>query len=402
MELKIREFTTSLPKRKASTTQLPSFRPTVYWYPSFRCNLACKHCWVDSSPKIDTSQDLGTEDMFEVVDQIIELNAGSVIMSGGEALYRPDVVMVIRKLVDADVQVCFETNGLMFSPSFIRCATHARDSRLPLGITVSVDGGTEESHNFLRGKGTFQRTMEGLQSLYRNEIKFDVQCVINAQNIDTIESFVTTMSQFRPHVRNLQFAFLNPVGRGAHLAKRYGMGAPESLRAYKEIARMKSAFDGDIIVKVPPAMVPPGNLLGLFGGRNKTHCSTSCAFPTLGVLNNGNVSICAITRADSDVIFGNITEDRLLDIWHSARLDIMRKTYLEAEGLTGICGDCIFQKECKGSCRAYAFEESGDFNAPHPLCAELESRGGFPDAYRVSKQKRPPSPEKARRVAEKV
>ena len=54
---------------------IQDYRPTVYWYPSFRCNLACKHCSVNSSPYVDTSNDLMFEQALAVVDQLKELNA---------------------------------------------------------------------------------------------------------------------------------------------------------------------------------------------------------------------------------------------------------------------------------------------------------------------------------------
>ena len=69
-------------------------------------------------------------------------------------------------------------------------------------------------------------------------------------------------------------------------------------------------------------------------------------------------------------------------------MDIVRRDYVSAEKLSGICADCTFKYTCKGGCRAFAYDEFGDLQAPHPLCDALDKRGEFPSIYRISvKQK---------------
>src|ERR1700752_162606 len=81
---------------------IKDFRPTVYWYPSFRCNLACKHCSVKSSPYVDTSKDLAFDEALTVVDQLKELNVGWVFLSGGDFLFRPDALKLLERLMESD------------------------------------------------------------------------------------------------------------------------------------------------------------------------------------------------------------------------------------------------------------------------------------------------------------
>jgi radical SAM protein with 4Fe4S-binding SPASM domain len=338
---------------------------------------------VNSSPGVDTSDDLSTDELLLVTDQLIELNASHVIMSGGEVLYRPDALLVIRKLMRANILVSLETNGLLFSPQFIEVAHEAVERECPLGISISLDGGTASAHNFLRGKGTFERTVAGMNYLHRESIKFYAQCVVNARSIESISPFVELMEGLYPSAVAIQFSFLNQVGRGVRLSKKYGMTTERFSEAFAEIARAKERFSGNVVIKVPPAMIPPGNYMNLFAGDKQAVGCTSCAFPTLGVLNDGSISICALTLDNPTVSYGNIRQDRLIDVWKKARFDALRESYMNAE-LDGICGDCIFRHSCKGSCRAHAFEDYGDFRAPHPLCAQMEARGEFPDVYRES------------------
>jgi radical SAM protein with 4Fe4S-binding SPASM domain len=359
-------------------------RPTVYWYPSFRCNLACKHCSVNSSPNVDTSGDLTLEEALSVVGQLKELDAGWVILSGGEFLFRPDSLRLLEALIDAGINLGIESNGLLFTEDFVRLVQRGSSAGLQVNTTVSLDGGTSETHETLRGKNTFERTLRGMRFLADSGVRFSIQCVVNRTNVQSIPNLFAEASRLMPHLHYLIFAFLHPVGRGFELQNDMGLGMGDYREAYGLIAEGVRTFGGKTVVKVPPAMIPPEYTTKLFGAGKQSGCTTSCAFPTLGILPNGNVSICALTQNDSTVSFGNVKTDTLLDIWRRTRMDIVRRDYLSAEKLKGICSDCTFKHVCKGGCRAFAYDESGDLQAPHPLCDALDKRGEFPPIYRLS------------------
>jgi radical SAM protein with 4Fe4S-binding SPASM domain len=358
--------------------------PVVYWYPTFLCNLACRHCSVHSSPRVDTSLDLSTDEALDVVGQIKELGCRTVIMSGGEVLIRKDILIILRALFEAGVNITFESNGLLFTDEFADLITWARDERgLRTAITVSVDGGTATAHDFFRGRNAFHRTVSGLRFLKARGIAFDVQCVLSIRSIDTIPDLFALAAGLAPGLQHLTFTFLNAIGRGEALHREVGVSAPNRTRAYAHIVAGMAAYpQQQVAVKVPPALIPPEFLSRLFAEENSASCITSCAFPTLGVLADGRVTICALTRMDTRIIFGNVRTGRLLGMWEQARLDSLRQRYLDAE-LEGICGSCRFRQTCKGCCRAHAFEESGSFDAAHPLCQYLDERGEFPAMYRT-------------------
>jgi len=370
------------------------FRPAVYWYVTFRCNLACKHCWVNSSPSVDTSEDLTTDEMLDVVAQMRELGAGRVLLSGGEALYRPDMLTVIRELLGSRINVSLETNGLLVTRKLTDLIKWGRDVHgAELTPAVSMDGGTSETHDFLRGRGTFERVLQGMRTLRDEGITFDAQCVINKTNIETIPALLERMSEMTPMLRRMQLAFLHAVGRGDKLVDKYGLEITDYNRAFDLVLEHGRKFPGQLTVKTPPALIPPDKMVQMFAFTKKMGCSTSCAFPTLGVLNDGRITVCALTRDDPGLCFGNVRTHRLLDIWKQKRMMAMREHYLAAQELQGICGDCIFQKECRGGCRALAYDELGDWDAAHPLCANLAEVGQFPSAYRKSLRRDARQPE---------
>jgi radical SAM protein with 4Fe4S-binding SPASM domain len=360
------------------------FRPHVYWYPSFRCNLACEHCAVASSPWVDTSQDLDAEQCLRVVDQMAQLGVGRVMLSGGEVLLRPDVRDILRALADRDIAVGLESNGLCFDRTFAELA-RTLQARGLLGITVSLDGGTAETHEMLRGPRSFHRTLRGLRLLKENRVRFDIQAVLNRANIETIPDLYELAEELRPQLGMLQFAFLNPVGRGTALVKELGLRGEDFPRLFEEILRCKPRFSGKTLIKGPPALVPP-RYLGMVFQDPVVRKSVSCQFPLLGVLPNGDVTVCAVSRDNQELNFGNVRETTLSEIWSRAGMAELRCRYMVAEDLTGICGDCLWKHSCRGGCRAWAYEEGRSFDAPLPICRVLAEEGHFPEAYRLSRR----------------
>jgi radical SAM protein with 4Fe4S-binding SPASM domain len=373
---------TAAPELKVLGTYT-GYRPTIYWYLSFRCNLQCKHCSVQSSPFVDSSGDLSTEDALMVVRKMTAIRPSGVILTGGEPLLRTDFLTIYEALTDAHIEVAIETNGLLVTDHIIDALLMSKKRGISTTICISLDGGTREAHDWMRGQGTFDRTVETLRKLWSAGLKFRVQCVLHDGNYCTINDLFELTSDFPPLLDYLIFAFLHPVGRGLQMWNDKCISPANLEASYGLISRGIDHYPGQVSVKLPPAMISPKYLDKLFGKTNKCTCNTSCNFPTLGILPAGDVTVCALTRNDPSVMHGNIKIDLLSDICHHARLDALREEYLAAK-LTGACADCIFAPTCKGSCRAYAYEEFSDFSAPHPLCDSLYKRGLFPSVYRTS------------------
>lgn len=361
------------------------FRPAIYWYLTFRCNLACAHCSVHSSPWVDNSQDLNTQECMEVIEQMSELNVGVALLTGGEVFIRPDAMDILRALGDEGIAIGVETNGIRYPQGFADLARSLQSRRL-LTMTISLDGGTRETHERLRGDRSFHRTTSGLRFLKENGVHFDIQCVLNRSNFETIPDIYRLATDLYPECRTVDWAILNPSGRGGSLVKELGLQSQHLHRVLDLVHQWHATFPGSTNLKVPPAVVPPRYLPLISGGKVKP--VTSCQFPLLGVLPNGDVTICALSREDQSLYFGNVRDRdvRLKSIWENTRMGMLRSRYVAAQDLQGICGDCVWKYKCKGACRAWAYEEGGSFEAPYPICKELDEAGTFPKAYRLSHQ----------------
>ena len=92
----------------------------VSWNLTYRCNLACEHCYLDAGgrPLLDDAafadrSELSTEQCFRVVDEIAAFAPETVtILTGGEPLLRRDILEIVRHAAGKGLWVVVGTNGV--------------------------------------------------------------------------------------------------------------------------------------------------------------------------------------------------------------------------------------------------------------------------------------------------
>ncbi|MBF0227609.1 MAG: radical SAM protein [Desulfobacterales bacterium] len=138
------------------------------------CNYSCKHCAV-SLPSYKGIV-MNRENAFKIIDELSLMNYPPIVigLSGhGESTILPwfeDLIIYIRKKI-SKVNIGFNTNGSNLGRIGKTIIMQKVDH-----ITISVDGGTEETFDEIRGKGNFNRLMDNL-SIF-NEYKTNLKSTI--------------------------------------------------------------------------------------------------------------------------------------------------------------------------------------------------------------------------------
>lgn len=131
-----------------------------------RCNLKCRHCAV---PEEDSPAD-GELDMASWRRFVRHCVAGglrSLVISGGEALLRAGAVDLASYAHELGVErTTLVTNGLLFRGDIPARIASAQTERPSFGVHVSLDGASAQTHDWMRGPGTFHRTMRSIERLY--------------------------------------------------------------------------------------------------------------------------------------------------------------------------------------------------------------------------------------------
>ncbi|MCR5740374.1 MAG: radical SAM protein [Lachnospiraceae bacterium] len=205
-------------------TEYEDLNIRIDWNITNRCNLKCKHCCIDAN---QYAVDLTLAECYLIIERIASLNPCSWCISGGEPLVRPDfkeIIDKIRELYHGHLSIL--TNATLISDDMARYIKTNFNS-----ISVSVDGVDEETCSFIRGKGVFEKTIEGISKLQKIGMhNISASMVVTKSNIRFREKFKNMCDEMgiKPIYRQLAL-----VGRAAEELTGYVPDGDEVL-TYKE------------------------------------------------------------------------------------------------------------------------------------------------------------------------
>src|SRR4029453_16514315 len=145
----------ALSERSAASRVEGFARPYVIsWNLTYRCNLACEHCYLDRGPKplvgtenfADRSE-LSTEECFRVIDEIAAFAPECLtILTGGEPLLRRDILEIVRRAAERGLWVVVGTNGVSITENVARRLAEAGAR----GLSLSLDALDPDRHDRFR------------------------------------------------------------------------------------------------------------------------------------------------------------------------------------------------------------------------------------------------------------
>ncbi len=346
----------------------------VSWNLTYRCNLACEHCYLDAGGKplvvnddafADRSE-LTTEQCLKVVDDIAAFAPEAVtILTGGEPLLRRDILEIVRYAHAKALWVVVGTNGVKITPT-LAALIKKEGVR---GLALSLDALDPERHDrFRRVKGAWHNTVEGAGILKRSDLPFIVQTTVGSHNANEIEAIADfAYAELKASVWNLYF--LVPTGRGAFVSD---IAPDEYDRILATLARIQSRYAGKMLVNAKCAPHFIKTLLSDDPGSPflKTYTGGAGGCPAgthyMGIRPNGDVTPCPYLP----VFGGNLREETLASVWADSEpfVAIRKRT-----SLGGRCGACELNAMC-GGCRARAYGATGDVMAEDPLCTHQPGR----------------------------
>lgn len=329
----------------------PHYRAPLYlaWEVTLRCNARCLHCYSDSGPGVRHPGEMDTERALRVIDQLADAGLLVLAFSGGEPLIRRDIFQLIDHAVARGLVVNVATNGAIVRP---RIAQRLKSAGVR-SVTVSLDGGTPETHDHIRQfPGLFRRSTRAIE-------------LLAAQGLRVVVSFTPTRLNYREGADVVHLAAASgamganlsefvPAGRGTHdLAL-----APEQLRAVlHEWIALREQYAGrmDVIwhdCRVA-SLVPPEER-NLYSG-----CGAGTLTARLRV--DGTLTPCVFIPTSA----GNLKDASFVELWENAPL--FRQIRNRATIVSGNCGDCPLKPVC-GGCRAVSLSYYGDLTSGDPFC----------------------------------
>jgi SynChlorMet cassette radical SAM/SPASM protein ScmF len=346
---------------------------SLYLYLADQCNLSCRHCWISPGFSQDRKDGISIEYLKKTILEAKELGLQSVKLTGGEPLLYRDIYALLEFLAAEKIKILIETNGTLINNGILDKLKLCKVQQ----ISVSLDACMPEVHDKIRGvKGSFERTTAGLRMM--SEYGFNIQIIMTLHRNNRMEILGLISLCKNLGAGSLKINPLMPCGRGEEIFKdKQNLDTEELVELYRMVDREWSLnSDIDIIFDLPVALRSIADIKR----RGITECRI---LNILGILANGDFSICGIGQTIDELCMGNLYRDSIKDIWQENLILADLRQGLPGR-LQGICGRCIFRFQCLGSCRANAYAITRDLFAPYFLCEESYESGLFPDS-RVSR-----------------
>ena len=158
---------------------------------TYRCNLNCVHCYVNKAAgdAVERAQELSTERLLRLVDEIAAAGALNVLLTGGEVLVRPDFERVYRHCLQKGLLVTVFTNGTEVTERIADLFAAER----PLAIEVSLYGMTKDTYERVtRVPGSFEKCLAGIRRLHDRDLPLKLKTMAltwNAHEVAAMRAF---------------------------------------------------------------------------------------------------------------------------------------------------------------------------------------------------------------------
>jgi MoaA/NifB/PqqE/SkfB family radical SAM enzyme len=168
-----------------------------------RCNLSCQHCF---SGRHGGRDDLPLEILDGILAEARDSGFDHLSFTGGEPTIHPQFAEIVRRTCEAGYRFGFNSNGRNFVDLYPSLLPY----RDPLTvITFSLDGATEETHDRLRGRGSYRRVMQAVSVCVVQRLPFTFNMVVTRHNRHELERMAETA--IRLGGRGLRFGHLMPA-----------------------------------------------------------------------------------------------------------------------------------------------------------------------------------------------
>lgn len=271
------------------------------WEVCTTCNLRCRSCYLSNFSNPGPNPVAARV----IAKQIVESGIFYVCLLGGEPLLRNDLEEIIEQLRIAGVFVKIISNGQQLTLDRARVfATIGLNQ-----IEISFDGFSLSSHQFSRGKGTFQRALSAVRHAQQAGIpRIAIVWTIHTGNfheLTLLPSFIRSIG-----VRECYISLFKKTGLQGSSVTVDPLTPSTIQELRKQVQQWKQVFP-ELTITVA------------------TGCS--CGRTSMVIGSNGDVRTCSFQYLN----MGNLFQTHLKDIWHSVGLNVPE------QGPVGYCRKCV-------------------------------------------------------------
>ena len=334
------------------------------------CNLRCLHCWPQSRPGLIAAP-VQVAALSGLLADFEPLGLEEIVVAGGEPLTHPDWFEILtwcrgRPNIRS---VCLQTNGTLLSEVEVKKLVSL--GYPGLSVQVSLDGASAKTHDYVRGKGSFERALSGLKHLVNGGLGKVTRVAFTEMrhNFEELPALLETLENMG--IGKLVTGALIRKGRAAE-SHELALPTPSQCRALLDLYRVDSAFRRayDSMANIA--------VLEWYKGRSRETGAVCRCIESPYVTADGRMFPCALFQVDEFAaanVWGRPLAEVLseaLPLW-SQLPRISRRRPFELEK----CRLCPGRLHCRGGCMGRAHAAHGTLLSEEDRCSLRKAAYSF-------------------------
>ena len=231
--------------------------------PTSACNLKCKGCW---AAEYGHHSNLTLDEMRKIVTEAKALGTHFFMFTGGEPLVRKKDILTITNENKDCIFLAF-TNGTLVDDEF--CEELKKSGNFALALSIE---GTEETTDFRRGEGVYQKVVDAMALLKKHKCIFGTSVCYTSKNYDAVTSDKFYDMEIEAGAKFALYFHYMPIGSDADTSL---LLTPEQREhVYRTIRKKRRARNGKPIFVMD--FQNDGEFVGgcIAGGRNYFHINS--------------------------------------------------------------------------------------------------------------------------------
>jgi MoaA/NifB/PqqE/SkfB family radical SAM enzyme len=294
--------------------------------------------------KVDVSKELSLEELKKLVDEIADWGIDHISLAGGETLVREEDVVELIKYASnkPHMRIDLITNGYLLNEKVCKKLLEANVSK----ISLSLDGARKDTHDFIRGKGSFEKVIKAAKILVRlkkemkSEVELEFTTAVMRQNFRELVDIFNLMERIGFQYVNYQAVVPdNTFTKG--LKEFYRFYESDMWIREEEIPELEEVVKKLLLLKKKTGKIRNSRryllLLPKYFKEKEKFKSGKCivGYSYLNIDPYGNVSVCGF------VPNLNVRKLKLKELWKSREYKKTR----------------ILIKRCKRPCMMLCYEK---------------------------------------------
>lgn len=286
---------------------LPTFDPRAplktYFDFTYLCNLECRHCITNSSPRVDRRNELPPERICSIMDELAAVGVLEIAVGGGEPLCHSHIFSFLDHARAIGLNVVVTTNGVLITAEIAKRLKECQVSE----VRVSFDG-SQKVHDSIRGVGNYQKAIRAVKFLIQSGVRIMPHLTIC--NDDKLGLDILFRELAATGAGTLKANLLRPLGRATlkenqelfRYSRDTGMSEYLLELAQKHGLELRLPDDGASVSKTADGQ-------DLRRGKRR---SCGAGLVTVYISPSGDVQPCS---GMTNKVFGNVRSNPFMSAW---------------------------------------------------------------------------------------